>query len=155
MLDAARRDESIQYHFAGMGVRTENFLRNFRGKIPGNVNRTPFLQKEALEREYRSCALLVLPSRRECWGLVIQEAASFGTPIVSTWGSGAAVEFLAEKYPEFLAKPGDGADLYRCIRLALAAEREEYGGFLRKKAGEYSIEKSVKAHLEAFGGKLW
>lgn len=148
-LEAARLDLKILWHFVGMGSRTEAFLKDYRGKIPENVRVTPFLRKEALEKAYRSCALLVLPSRRECWGLVIQEAASFGTPIVSTWGSGAAVEFLSEKYPQYLAKPGDGAELYRCVKLALRSDTGEYSRFLKQKAKAYSIEKGVKAHLAA------
>ena len=146
-LEAARMDGDLSWHFVGMGERMEDFLKDYAGKIPENVRMTPFLQKEDLEWAYQSCAVLVLPSRRECWGLVIQEAASFATPIVSTWGSGAAVEFLSERYPQYLAKPGDGADLYRCVKGLLSEDREDYGRFLQEKAAGYSIEKGVQAHL--------
>lgn len=152
-LEAARLDKTLRYKFVGMGQRTKLFLRSHQ--IPENVELIPFLQKQDLEREYSRCGLLVLPSRRECWGLVINEGASFGTPIVSTWGSGAAVEFLSEAYPQFLAQPGDPEDLLRCIRSCLAAEnREAYSGFLREKAGQYSIERSVQAHLAALEVKM-
>ena len=91
--------------------------------------------------------MLVLPSRQECWGLVINEAASFGTPIVSTWGSGAAVEFLADKYPQYLAKPGDSESLYHCIRsLVNSKDQQEYRQYLLQKTKQYSIERSVEAH---------
>lgn len=56
---------------------------------------------------------MVLHSRQECWGLVINEAASFGTPIVSTYSCGAIVEFLNDKYSEFMAKPNNPEDLYQ------------------------------------------
>ena len=46
-----------------------------------------------------------------CLRLVVNEAASFGTPIVSTWGSGAAMEFIGDDYPQFLAKPADAGSL--------------------------------------------
>jgi glycosyltransferase involved in cell wall biosynthesis len=94
--------------------------------------------------------MLVLPSRQECWGLVINEAASFGMPIVSTWGSGAAVEFLAADYPQYLAEPGNAQGLLQCIRALLASDdKETYSRFLREKAKDYSIERSVQAHLTA------
>lgn len=148
-LEAARLDSSRQYKFVGMGSRTELFLKEH--EIPGNVEIIPFLQKQELEREYRSCAMLVLPSRQECWGLVVNEAASFGTPIVSTWGSGAAVEFLADRYPQYLAKPGDPEDLFRCIRNYLDSEnKENYSNDLLGKSRMYHIERSVQAHLAAF-----
>ena len=147
-LEAARMDLSLRYKFVGMGSRTEQFLKDFEGIIPENVEIIPFLQKQDLEKEYQSCGMLVLPSRQECWGLVINEAASFGMPIVSTWGSGAAVEFLADRYPQFLAKPGNPEDLLRCIRNCRVYEnKEDYQTYLLNKAAEYTIEKSVQAHV--------
>lgn len=151
-LEAARMDLSLRYKFVGMGARTEQFRQDHADGIPENVEIIPFLQKEELEKEYQTCGMLVLPSRRECWGLVINEAASFGTPIVSTWGSGAAVEFLADDYPEYLAKPGDGADLYRRIRsLADAADKSGYCVHLLEKSRGYTIEKNVAAHVSGCG----
>ena len=144
-LDAARLDSSLRYKFVGMGTRTELFVKEH--DIPENVEIIPFLQKEDLEKEYRNCAMLVLPSRQECWGLVINEAASFGTPIVSTWGSGAAVEFLADKYPQFLAEPGDANSLYQCIRILLDSnDLDAYGTYLLEKSKSYTIEQSSKIH---------
>lgn len=146
-LEAARLDERLQYKFIGMGNRTELFLQDFAGKIPPNVEIIPFLQKADLEREYQSCRMLVLPSRQECWGLVINEAASFGTPIVSTWGSGAAVEFLADGYPQYLAQPGDAEDLVRCIRRSIEISDTDYQRNLIEINKKYSIENSVIKHL--------
>jgi glycosyltransferase involved in cell wall biosynthesis len=147
-LEAARMDKTHRYKFVGMGSRTELFLQEH--PIPENVEVIPFLQKPELEKEYQSCAMLVLPSRQECWGLVINEAASFGMPIVSTWGSGAAVEFLAADYPQYLAEPGNAQGLLQCIRALLASDdKETYSRFLREKAKDYSIERSVQAHLTA------
>lgn len=150
-LKTAQMDKSLQYKLVGMGSRTDLFLKDYADKIPENVEIIPFLQKEELEKEYRNCAMLVLPSRQECWGLVINEAASFGMPIVSTWGSGAAVEFLADEYPQYLAKPGDAESLYRGItELRETAEKEAYCRFLLEKSKDYSIDKSVRRHVNAF-----
>ena len=147
-LEAARLDCAIAYKFVGMGDRAQQFQKDFAGKIPQNVQIIPFLQKQELETEYQRCGMLLLPSRRECWGLVVGEAASFGMPIVSTRGSGAAVEFLAGDYPQYLAEPGDAADLLRCIRLCRdSGNKSTYQAFLLRKAANYTIEKCVQAHL--------
>ena len=147
-LEAARMDSQHHYKFVGMGSRTELFCKDFVGKIPANVEIIPFLQKKELEEEYKKCAMLVLPSRQECWGLVVNEAASFGTPIVSTWGSGAAVEFLAENYPQYLAQPGDPESLLKCIQKYMASDdAERYSDFLINQSKDYSIEKSVQVHV--------
>lgn len=147
--DAACRDSSILYKFIGMGKRTDAFVRDM-GKIPDNVEIIPFLQKKDLEEEYKKCTVLLLPTRQECWGLVVNEAASFGTPIVSTWGSGAAVEFLSGSYPQYLAQPGNAVSLLECIRLCLKSDKSEYVSFLQDFSKQYSIENSVKAHMRAF-----
>ncbi len=147
----AAADESIQYKFVGMGNRTELFAAETRADKLKNVQLISFLQKEDLEKEYLSCAALLLPSRRECWGLVVNEAASYGTPIVSTFGSGAAVEFLEEKYSEYLAEPDDFEALLACVKLLLSkGDNDEYSEYLKEKSALYSIEKSVKVHLKAF-----
>ena len=70
-LEAARMDMSIKYKFVGMGSRTELFLKEH--EIPLNVEIIPFLQKTELEKEYQSCGMLVLPSRQECWDLLLMK----------------------------------------------------------------------------------
>ncbi len=145
-LKAAAMDPGRKYLFVGMGERTDQFLRENR--ISPNVQVIPFLQKKELEVLYQTCGLLVLPSRQECWGLVINEAASFGMPIISTWGSGAAVEFLADHYPQYLAKAEDAQALLHCIQTFFdSGEKENFRAFLLEKSRKYDIEENVLAHL--------
>ncbi len=146
-LGAARLDRSLRYLFVGMGGRTELFQRE--QDVPENVEVIPFLQKQELEEQYRRCAMLVLPTRQECWGLVVNEAASFGTPIVSTWGSGGAVEFLGDAYPQYLAQPGDPQSLLAAIRLLRSSDTSAHSRYLLEKSAKYHIEHSVQVHLEA------
>jgi len=149
-LEAARLDQSLRYKFVGMGSRTALFQQAL--EIPENVELIPFLQKQELEEEYKTCAMLVLPTRQECWGLVINEAASFGMPIVSTWGSGAAVEFLSKEYPHYLAEPGNAESLYECIALVRNdPQKANYSTYLLERTRKYSIENNVREHVRAFG----
>lgn len=141
----ASLDHTIKYKFVGMGERTKDFISDF-GQAE-NVELIPFLNKQELDEEYKRCCMLLLPSRQECWGLVVNEAASFGTPVVSTYGSGAAVEFLAKDYPEYLAQPGDHISLYNSVKLCFDSDNREYSNFLKEKSQLYSIEESVKKHL--------
>lgn len=150
-LKAALLDQSINYKFVGMGNRTELFIKDTNSENVSNIEFIPFLQKEELEKEYMECAVLLLPSRQECWGLVINEAASFGMPIVSTYGSGAAVEFIGDDYPCYLARPDNPEELYDCIKKLFESDVQEYSEYLIKKSENYSIEKSVEVHLRACG----
>lgn len=150
-LAAAKMNENIRYKFIGMGNKTDEFIKKYCPHGQKNVEFIPFLQKEALEEEYKKCAAFVLPSRQECWGLVVNEAASFGTPIVSTWGSGAAVEFLSDEYSRYLASSGDSESLYECLVELLNSDNIRYSRYLTEKSSLYSLESGVKAHIAACG----
>lgn len=145
----AEMDSNRFYKFVGMGKRTNQFIEDCNLSRLNNVEVIPFLQKEELEMQYKRAKVVVLPSRQECWGLVINEAASFGVPIVSTWGSGAAVEFLSDQYPQFLARPDDAVSMYECIKLVMNSDTSEYISYLYKNGKRYSIEKSAKIFIEA------
>lgn len=134
----------------GMGRKYDEFCRRVKEMDLKSVTVQAFLQPEELMQEYRTASMFVLPSRQECWGLVINEAAACGCPIVSTWGSGAAIDYLSKDWAQFLAKPGSGLSLAHAMESLLALsgkERMEYGTSLQEKATFYSIENCVDAHL--------
>jgi glycosyltransferase involved in cell wall biosynthesis len=56
-----------------------------------------FLQQEELESAYSSAKVFLMPSRHEPWGLVANEAAQCGTPILISNLAGAADEFIKDK----------------------------------------------------------
>lgn len=151
-LEAARLAPDLEFCFVGMGDRAEAFRRE--QKVPENVKIIPFLQKEALAELYARCAMVVLPSRQECWGLVVGEAAAFGAPIVSTWGSGAAAEYLGRAYPRYLARPGDAQSLLACIRRLSREDSGSYRDFLLETARDYTIENCVQAHMRLLEERL-
>lgn len=148
-LNVARLDRSVKYKFVGMGNRTELFIKEQLTSEDTNIEVAPFLQKEDLNTEYKKTGALLLTSRKECWGLVINEAASFGTPIVATVGSGAAVEFLRGEYQKYLFETEDTIGIYNAILNLLNNKDDEYSRYLIEKSSNYSVEKMVEAHEKA------
>lgn len=140
---------NISFKFVGMGKRSDKFVSDM-GFIPDNIEIIPFLQKDNLKLEYQNCSVLLLPTRQECWGLVVNEAASFGMPIVSTWGSGAAKEFLGTKYSKYLAEPENVNELYDCVKKCLCSNDENYSNYLKEVSRNYTIEKMVQCHINLF-----
>jgi glycosyltransferase involved in cell wall biosynthesis len=144
----------LAYRFVGMGRKAKEFEALVKSKgLSQVVEVVPFLKPDDLAKEYLGAGLLVLPSRQECWGLVVNEAAACGCPIVSTWGAGAAVEFLSHDYPQFLAEPANTDSLALAVAEFLRrpdGEKREYSAFLRAKASAYTIEGMVAAHLRLF-----
>ena len=153
-LEAAKKRPHCKFKLVGVG-ESQECMDYIKTNEIRNVEVIPFLKKEELAREYQQCQMLVLPTRKECWGLVINEGAAYGIPIVATYGSGSAVEFLLNKYEKYLAKSGDANDLAYRMQLVTQAtmeEKEEYAKYLREKAREYTIEKMVEVHLKILNG---
>ena len=83
---------------------------------------------------YRDADVFVLPSRSEPWGMVLNEAAAAGLPLVATEESGAAHDLVEEGVNGFRVPAGDVAVLRD--RLTRLAEDPE----LRASAGARSRE---------------
>ncbi len=145
----AKLDKNIKYKFIGMGNRTALFCENEKIDTCSNIEVIPFLSFDDLNKEYEKAGVLLLPSKKECWGLVINEAASFGTPIVSTYGSGAAVEFLTGMNESYLFAPNDVEGMYKGIIKILNSDNTDYSNELKEKSRKYSIEKMVQVHIES------
>lgn len=151
-LQVAKEMPETNFKFVGMAERTESFEKLVLSEKVTNAEVVSFMTKEELEQEYLKCKVLLLPSRKECWGLVVNEAASYGTPIVSTYGSGAAVEFFSEKYPELLAEPENVSSLKKALESFLNKDEKylsDYKKFVLEIGRKYTIEKNVEVHLKA------
>lgn len=147
---AAKLDPSINWKIIGTAPRSKAFIKDQKTDEAANIEIVPFLQKEQLCEEYCKCGLLAMTSRQECWGLVINEAASFGMPIVSTKGCGAAVDFLSNSpYSTYLVECNNPEKLLKKVRQCLNEDNTEYSNYLLSKSKEYSIENLVTQHLNA------
>lgn len=112
------------------------------------VSAPGFVEQGVLDEAISRALCLVLPSRREGYGLVVVEAASRGTPSVVVDGDdNAALELVEEGVNGVVAASASPADL------ADAIERVHRGGFglrastaawYRDNADRFSLERSVE-----------
>jgi glycosyltransferase involved in cell wall biosynthesis len=114
-----------------------------------------FVESERVESDIGSALCMLLPSRREGYGLVVLEAASRGTPsIVVADPDNAAVELIAENENGFVipsTSPADiAAAIVRVSRAGLALRRSTAGWFGRN-AHRLSLERTLEAVVEAYG----
>ncbi len=96
---------------------------------PGVVDRG-FVQPRDLPAHMASAAAFILPSRSEPWGVVVQEAAAAGLPLLCSTACGATTSLLQDGYNGFLTAPDDPAHLARAMaRVAAlgAGARREMG----------------------------
>jgi len=79
-----------------------------------------FVDHEEMPRHYQQADLLVLPSRRESFGLVLAEAMACGLPVVATT-AGAISEVVEDGRTGILVPPGDPVALAHAITSLLDA----------------------------------
>lgn len=130
-------DAAASLHAAGStaavvivgGGSREGELRAAAGS---NVRFTGALDRDALVPWYAAADVFVLPSRSEQWGMVLNEAAAAGLPIVATEAAGAAWDLVDDGASGFRIPVGDAASLAQALA-DLAAD----SGF-RERAGDRS-----------------
>jgi len=74
-----------------------------------------FLQFEEMIPCYHCCDALVLPSEREPWALVINEAVATGLPVIATEVVGAAVELVRQGINGLLVPPRNVEALFGAL----------------------------------------
>jgi len=133
---ASSLGQEVTTIFVGDGVladRLRALLRPGRGAVTGFVNQTD------LPPYYHAADILVLPSEREPWGLVVNEAMAAGVlPVVSNQVGAAPdlVDGIGEVF-----RCGDVTALTAALRRALGRLGDpEVGDQVRRRVAQYSID---------------
>jgi len=109
-----------------------------------------FVEGDALAWWYGRADALVLPSRKDTWGLVVNEAMAAGLPVVVSDGAGCCIDLVDEGANGFAVPGGDPAALAdRLAQVARLSSRER-GAF-----GRRSAEIVGSFGLDAFCDGLW
>ena len=104
-----------------------------------------FVDAGVLEADLRRAGCVVLPSRREGYGMIVVEAAAAGTPSVVVRGEdNAATELIEEGVNGFVAPSAAAEDL------AVAIERVLLGGMeLRRSTSEWFVANARRLSLDS------
>ena len=113
------------------------------------VSAPGFVDLQELDQHLRRALCLVLPSRREGYGMVVVEAAAAGTPsIVARAPESAATELIEEGENGFVAEsvePEALAEAILRVRDEGQALRERTAAWFRRNADRLSLERSLDA----------
>jgi glycosyltransferase involved in cell wall biosynthesis len=126
--------------------------------LEGVVEAPGFVDGAVVEDALGRALCLVLPSRREGYGLVVLETISRGTPVVLVQGEdNAAVEFVVEGENGFVAPGAGPGDLAPAILSAYGLGpklRESTLEWFRRNATRLSLEASLTVVVGAYAGSL-
>lgn len=111
-----------------------------------------FKETNALADYYRIADVFVLPTREDIWGLVVNEALSFGVPTITTKRCVAGLELIENGKNGFLYDVADVQELAIRIRQIMKDEvvRQRMSEHALDIAEKYTIEKMAEKHMEVF-----
>lgn len=134
----------VEVVIAGTGPE-ESRLRELAGP---NVTFLGNVERDALPGLYASADVAVVPSRSDPWGMVLNEAALAGLPLISTTAPGGAHELVEPGVNGLLVPPDDAAALRRAI--VRVVEDEPF----RRAAGERSRQIAASFTPEAWADEV-
>ena len=139
----------------GDGPERDTVLRQIRAaSLTDAVDAPGFVAQARVERALQDGLCLVLPSRREGYGLVVVEAASHGTPSVVVAGpDNAAVELIDEGVNGLVAPSAAAEDLSAAIlrvHQAGSGLRESTFGWFERNREELALESSLATVVAAY-----
>ncbi|NCC08075.1 MAG: glycosyltransferase [Clostridia bacterium] len=135
-----------EYSFYLIGGKpTEEYKELVKSNELTNIMFIDFMTKDQLKLYYQAADVFVLPTREDIWGLVINEALSYGLATVSTEGCVAACEMLKER---FIVPVDEDKELASTIRSSVTLDKNEWEIVAFKTTAEYTIENSAKVHID-------
>lgn len=155
----ARTASPCRLRVVGNDVGGEQALVEEKIQALGLGERVTFLgyrEGAALLEEYRRASVLAVPSRSDCFGLVLVEAGCAGVPIAASCYADGAYDVITPGENGLIADPEDACAFARCLDTLLAnplpAEHS------RKALGEkFSFRPAAEGYLRALrlveGGK--
>jgi glycosyltransferase involved in cell wall biosynthesis len=154
LLEALTRlhDPDIGLFVVGSGPEGEDLKAFCRLHDVRSVYFEGFKQQAELPKYYALADALVLPSTREVWGLVVNEALATGLYVLCSDRAGATYDLIREGWNGRAFDPYDVDQLTEMIRKTnesiedIRARREAISDHA---CSEYSIERSAQAFIEA------
>lgn len=131
---------------------TEEFLEMKRKKSLNNVHFIGFKEKKELDKYYEIADVFILLTRKDVWGLVINEAMSYGLPVITTYSCLAGVELIEPNINGYLVEADDVKGILAYIdELFSSTEKRLFIGKNNdSKIKKYTIENMAKVHFDIF-----
>jgi len=146
-----REDPDIGLLIVGSGPQEKELKHFCQDQNLHNIHFEGFHQREDLPGYYALADVLVLPSFKEVWGLVVNEALASGLYVLCSNQAGAAYDLVKENWNGRTFDPHDVDQLAELIRETkeqieeIRARREAISAHACR---EFGIERSAKAFLD-------
>ena len=148
------KSTEVQLILVGEGVARSRYESFCASRGLSNVFFEGFKQQEDLSFYYSMADIFVLPSLREEWGLVLNEAAAAGLPLIGSEAAGASRDLIEEGENGFRVPPGDARVLAERLSVILGDPtlKEKMGQRSRQIAQRFSPAECAAGFLRALQG---
>jgi glycosyltransferase involved in cell wall biosynthesis len=107
--------EKVNLVIVGDGLDRGNYEEMIRSRSIAGVRFLGEMDQTQLCRVYAAADIMVLPSKTEPWGFVLNEAMEFGLPLVITDAVGAGAELIHPGENGFIVPSGDELALTQAL----------------------------------------
>jgi glycosyltransferase involved in cell wall biosynthesis len=111
-------DDQVSLVLVGDGPEKEIFKRRVSDRDLRGVKFVPFVQPNELPNLYHAADVLVFPTLQDVWGLVVNEAMTFGLPAICSQYAGCAADLVIEDKNGWVVDPKNREDLVRGLKRA-------------------------------------
>ena len=147
---AERMDRETGIYIVG-GNPPEAYLEEKKRAGLTHLHFVPFKTPDELKCYYLAADLFVHPCREDIWGLVVNEALSYGLPVISTEKCNAALELVTEGVNGCIVPAGDSNALVDAMIKCL--DRSDMAEAALKSAETHTIETMAAEHMVVFSGR--
>lgn len=107
------------------GKPTREMAKTIENKKMTNIHFVDFVNSEIVSKYYRSADLFVFTTRGDTWGLVINEAMSYGLPVVTSDMAIAARYLIKDNINGYLCNPNSIIEFVNSIN-KIVDDEEKY-----------------------------
>ncbi len=144
-----RLPDNCQLYLIG-GDASEILINLIDSDKKDRVHFCPFMNTVHLREYYKAADVFILPTRKDVWGLVVNEAMAQGLPVITTKKCGAGMELVRNN--GLLIEPDNEQELASAVMKIvqnpekLYQMREDSLKIIQK----YTIENAVRVHCRFF-----
>ena len=110
-----------------------------------------FKQKEEIKQYYRAADVMVLPTREDIWGLVVNEAMAEGLPVITTNHCLAGLSLVKNDENGYIVQVDDVEATKKAIGRVFEVDNvARFGRKSLEKIKGYTIEQMAREHREVF-----
>ena len=148
----AKTPQNIRLWIVGEGQEKDLLQKQCTElKISDRVEFLGYQEGEPLQKLYRTADAFVLPTREDCFGLVLLEAMCASLPIISSKYADGARDLVSDGENGYIIDPEDVDGFAEAIQKAAAGDMASVMGKKSyEKAHEFSFEQVSKVVLRHF-----